>query len=164
MGLWEFAFNAGLHLDIHHAQIHLSRQFDAPLMITFAKMRQGRDMRALNKVRLYHDVTTIADISTADGTQIDPTFLSSGQSTSRRNDFKWPEKHEIKPADLALWRKAIKSLCALQLHLSVPLERWKTRQSDWTLNWNWFSSTTADKIFHQNKDGIWTDYAIKEGR
>ena len=76
----------------------------------------------------------------------------------------WPKKHEIKPADVTLWRKAIESLCALQLHLSVPLGLWKMQQSDWTLNLDWFSSTTADKIFHQNKDRIWTEYAIKEGR
>jgi len=105
----------------------------------------------------------ISDISTADGREINPIFLKSIQSNARRNTFQWPEKHEIKPGDLAIWRKAVKSLCALELRLSTPLGPWTMQQSDWTQNWDWFTSMATDIIYHQDKQSSWNEYPLKEG-
>ena len=83
MHTWEFAFTAGLALNLHHAQIPLTRKWDQPLMIFFSKLWTGQDIKAINKVRQYHEVTTIADIATADGQEINPLFLKSIKSSAR---------------------------------------------------------------------------------
>jgi hypothetical protein len=67
----------------------------------------SKDIRLINYCRLYLQVVTVSDITTAEGTGLDPTMLI-GTRTRLSSRTKWHHFHQKKPSSNAwkTWRRA----------------------------------------------------------
>jgi len=76
----------------------------------------GNDLNIFNKVRMYLQVTTLSDIMTLDGKEIDASTLYGRETTTCPNPSKsayiWPYVPKPKNAEIALWRDTICKMLA----------------------------------------------------
>lgn len=93
-------------LAIHHAQLHPKRVHDRPLMEAAAEfLTSTSDLRAFNRVRILHNVVSLADITSANGRYVGSIFTNSSGFEGSRNDFEWPSKHHLSSSNFTTWRK-----------------------------------------------------------
>jgi len=82
--------------------------------------------KAVNRVRMFHKVVNISDITSADGKALDQVFLAGNQFLGTRNNNGGPAKHHISPSDYTQWRKAMEYIfTSNNLTLQTPLGQWK---------------------------------------
>ena len=74
------------------------------------------DIKAINRVRMLHQVVSLADISFADGSGLEIKYLQSFQIKAHRNTYNWPSKRHIKPSDFTAWRKLMKWIFPVANH------------------------------------------------
>jgi len=77
-----------ISLSIGHAQLHPKRINDRALMEMASEFLQSTsELRAFNRVRMLHNVVSLADITSANGKKIDRIFTSSSEFEGSRNNF-----------------------------------------------------------------------------
>jgi hypothetical protein len=76
-------------------------------VLEYGQFRQ-REIRLINYCRLYLQVRTIADLTTAEGTLVDPGFLFDQVSllSSRSTDLEIIQERPSTPEAWTAWRKA----------------------------------------------------------
>jgi hypothetical protein len=122
---------------------------------------KGKQLVRLNLCRLFLQVTTLADIATADGKFITHEARHGILDTTRPSYFTWPNQRDPLPKDWKEWRKALSvSFCGGQdRKLATPMGSWSDKQSDkWrTLNYYiaWQRSTMK---FAPNSSRVITGY------
>lgn len=109
------------------------------------------DLLAINRVRQFHGVVHLSDITSADGGFLNSEFLCPAQFDGQRNNYLWPTKHHVHRSDYIPWRQAMEHLLpANPLHLIIPLGRWLLNDdSEWTDHWDWFVSPNRDFLYRQ---------------
>ena len=120
---WLDEINAALH--INYSSPKPQRQYDRALMDIFSTWgMSAREMKALNRVRIYLRVFYVSDVTTYDGTTIEPQALEV--TKIRDSSLVWPR--QIKPArsDRKLWSRCLARLC-MGKTLITTLGRWKCR-------------------------------------
>jgi hypothetical protein len=134
-------------LDMHTIHLH-SNSFQAPPLLrdndeSLMKFLSDSDkydnwkLREVNRVRIYLHVTTISDVATACGTQINRDRYDISEPIPLENTkYKWPL--QTKPGKRAwdLWRNALRQLIhgMSDTRLTTPLGHW-TSEPRQTFKW-----------------------------
>ena len=161
---YNFTNNIKLHLD--HASLSPKRTHDKPIMeLAATHFDTAGDLSAINRVRMFHGVVSLADITTADGHKLNDEFLCPEEFDGRRNDFLWPDKNHISSKDVTTWRKAMEFIFhGPDLSLIQPLGTCiLEEEKDWLSHWDWFTSETRDFAFRQVGENNWRRHLRKPG-
>jgi hypothetical protein len=104
----------------------------------------------LNECRKYLHVTTLAEISSADGNYVEAWAWNGKGSSDSINQYQWPRQPLLQPCYLLLWQQ---DLQALFLTPTGTTER-KLRQSlgpwdpDISAQWKWLYLAAEDRVYH----------------
>ncbi|GFH50742.1 hypothetical protein CTEN210_07218 [Chaetoceros tenuissimus] len=143
-----------------HFELKGKRQGDKAIMdvVSTLPLTKG-EMRKINEVRMSHGVITISDITTADGRRIDPVFLHRSVFEGDRNNFNWPDKHDIRSKDYKVWIKAMHMIFPQGINMYHTLYQWQLESaSDWIDQWNWFRTRDGTRLLYR-EDDIWFSYS-----
>jgi hypothetical protein len=118
------------------------------------------ELRAINRVRMHHNVVSLSDICSANGSSLDTTFLSRSPFGGSRNDFIWPVKHHVSASDYTTWSKAMEFVFAgPNQTLLTPLGDWLVETDlEWLSEWDWFLSVDRDLLYFRDSDTEWYRY------
>jgi hypothetical protein len=121
----------------------LQREHDIHIMdrvIDSGKFKPG-EVRMVNYCRLFLGVTTISNVATADGKDIDRTMFL-GNPSLLASQTKWMKAEQDKPyeASWVLWRRALRLWSDWHGRLHQPLGRWLL--SGQALNRTWSAYLT----------------------
>ena len=106
-----------ISLSIPHGKLDAKRTNDREIMkcaLDFCDKQS--DLKAINRVRMLHQVVSLADISSADGSGLEIKYLKSFQIKAHRNTHNWPSKHHIKSSDFTAWCKLMKWIFPVANH------------------------------------------------
>ena len=107
----KYNHDRGIQLNIEHTYIKPQRMHDKALMdLAFQFTTEPKRLKAINRVRILHEVIHLSDITTANGTRIDPAFLISDPFPEQRNAYSWPKKHHVTTSDFTIWRQFINNI------------------------------------------------------
>jgi hypothetical protein len=154
----EYNHTNNITIQCPHSTLEPARHQDKSIMACISTFTSNTsDLRAINRVRQYHGVTHLSDITSADGYFLNPEFLCSAEFDGRRNDYLWPTKHHIQRTDYTSWRRALEQLFPINpLQLVNPLGTWiLDAESDWTQHWDWFVSDTREFLYRQIGEDTW---------
>ncbi|GFH51334.1 hypothetical protein CTEN210_07810 [Chaetoceros tenuissimus] len=145
-----------IQVSIKHEVLKPKRIGDRSIMEVASKM-PGINVKAINRVRMFHEVISISDITTADGKSIDEVFLKMSKFQGTRNSFLWPKKHRVLPADFRQWKIMCNQLYISEGQLATPLYNWISRnRNDWIAEWNWFSNIQGQ--LYKREGSVWYMY------
>lgn len=134
--------------NIQHAELSPKRDNNTAIMEKVAiQLDSKTHWKAVNRVRMFHKVVNISNITSADRKALDQVFLAGNQFLGTRNNSGGPAKHHILPSDYTQRRKAMEYIFTGQdLTLQVLLENWNLVEvQHWKEYWDWF--VTPDKEF-----------------
>ncbi len=123
--------------------MHGVQENDRALMSEFFRLGYwGRDLAALNIVRLFRNLHQLSDISKCDGSTLDEFVISNSTESLVLHVFPW---EQLSPSDLHLWKEAICCLCSgtailpctLGRHIRLPY-----------LPGPWFTTTDCARLYH----------------
>ena len=103
----EYNYENEIQIHLEHAELMPKRDGDKSIMwLATLYSDKSAILKAINRVRMFHGVACLSDITTADGSRINEEFLCDReQFDGRRNDFLWPVKHDGNKSDWLEWRK-----------------------------------------------------------
>ena len=145
-----------IQLNIPHQQLQPERENDRSLMeLANHVFSKASDLKAINKVRMLHEVIHLSDITTANGRSLDPAFLISDPFPEKRNDYLWPAKHHVFQTDFTIWRKFMEYLfCYTNSTLPLPLGPWtKIKFPHENKNWHWFINEERTLLYERVNEG-----------
>jgi hypothetical protein len=122
----------------------------------------GATLTRLNQCRLFLQVMTLVDISSADGQQITYDPWHGKRDDLRPHYYLWPNQQGDPPlADWNLWRRALAiAFCdGRSYQLATLLGSWTDSQSHL---WKWFY-TPAENRLYKRSNQQWQVYSM-EGR
>ena len=138
--VWRFAFQHGFSIEDPWTKLTYAREKDQFLMRAFVQQGYtGARLYRLGVVRKYLRVTTVADISTADGKKLLDSAWDGSQIPQTWHKIEWPRQPpHLSNEFWTLWQEAL-SVCFLvpganDKRLAEPLGRWTV---DPLPNWNW---------------------------
>ena len=110
------------------------------------------ELKWLNWCRLHLHVTTLSELTTADGRSLTAAALRGEPSGHFKEAYNWPRTRRPGPSHWALWR-SILSQAVLRPYsrrrlLLQPLGQW----TDSLDRWNWLLSRTESILFHRTSD------------
>ena len=137
---------------------NISRENDGFLMDIFRLSGQfsHMDLINLNAVRLHLQVSSVSDITTADGTFITKQFFWAKCMKSRRSKFQWPRQPSITNPQRHLWTQALRNL--LTANSTAPVSdastssrRLHTKLGPWIAppnqHWSCYYDHKKDRVF-----------------
>ena len=124
MTLRKLIIEAGIQLRIHGLfKIRPTRENDMSIMECFLEHYNKKEMKMLNSCRLYLQASTVADIVSYDGKDIDISAWTV-ESPTRKTKLKWPIQERPSAKAIRLWQSALQ-LIATGRKLKHPLGNWK---------------------------------------
>jgi hypothetical protein len=110
----------------------------------------------LNRCRIYLQVFSLADISSADGTSIIPDVLQGVPLIDRKSKLNWPYQQRPPNSAWEIWRSALRPLQPKN-KLTTPLGIWTS--SNLHQNWFWFKDNKLPNLyFSASHSPPWTVY------
>ena len=160
----EYAHEHGIEINCDHAVFSPKREGDKSIMeVGCHHFSRTADLKAINRVRQFHGVIHLSDLASADGRYLNPEFLSRGQFDGRRNDYLWPTRHHVTPADYTVWRKAMDFLFPVT-GLQTPLRHWTLETAEhWLQHWDWFTTRDRTLLFRQIGENEWRRHVRVQG-
>ncbi len=124
-------------------------------MDSFLKLRyKPNDLKILNQCRLYLQVYSLTDITSADGRIIVPHYKVGIMSQDRKSNLRWPTQQRPGKKAWTLWQQALQHMENNGI-LARPLGGWLQYPHQ---TWHWYMDPTSS-ILHHNHDESW--YQIK---
>jgi len=118
-------------------------------------LTSSSELCAFNRVRMLHNVVSLADVALANGRYVDRIFTDSSGFEGSRNDFEWPSKHNVSSSDFTTWLKTLEYIFPNE-QLTTALGPWILEQpSDWLNLWDWFTSTDGQFLYFRNGPSVW---------
>jgi hypothetical protein len=110
--VWAFSYKTKLSFQIkNHWTPVAQRHGDMVLMDMFFTQSLPRNIISiLNRSRLYLQVISVADIVSADGTQILPWVKLGHKNKDRHSTLNWPNQGIPPPSDWRIWSQALSHL------------------------------------------------------
>ena len=149
--LWLGAYRFGIRIKDTFEDLILHRQHDDYLMRVF--LNQGYHplrLRTLNYCRMYLQVITIADITTACGAYIRRAVMEGKKDVTSLQKLDWPNQPKsLKPAMWAEWKNALNE-CLLIPYSSTrklvrPLGTWCHDTDEWP----WRKDNAVNTLYHK---------------
>jgi hypothetical protein len=146
----------------------LERQHDQCIMEV---TRKCKETERINQVRLYLQATTLADITTADGTHlteqaIGGTTMDLSTCNTRRSKHAWPRQPRPGPKTWRAWKTAIMTTLSIDgksRQLRQPLGPWTINNKQSRQEWDWYMDTTTD-IMYKRTTNRYTTHQWKEAK
>jgi len=109
---WTFLTRSGLSIQLTDQWLpSITREHDVVLMDHFiAQGYSASKLRLLNQCRLYLQVITLADITSADGKHIILDVFIGCPLTDRKSTLKWPNQQRPSTTTWELWSTALRTL------------------------------------------------------
>lgn len=98
-----------IQISNQHEELKPKREGDRSIMEVASKM-QSINLKAISRVRIFHEIVSISDMTTADGKRIEDDFLTTSKFKGIRNQFLWPHKHRVTTEDFRQWKIMCKQL------------------------------------------------------
>ena len=100
-------------------------------------------------------VTTLADITTANGRQVTSAAWDGRRDLIRQPTLDWPVQGNLTAADWTQWRTALSTTSSLRgRSLSRPLGEWTDDAED--VAWPWFYDPAVERLYHRDEHNHWT--------
>ena len=152
-----------ISISISHDSLSPQRVHDQSLMsIASTYTKNTTELRAINRVRMLHNVIHLSDITMANGRSIEIQFLTNKTFHPIRNSYKWPHKHKVTATDYTTWRRFLRWIySATNLHLVQPLGYW-LHKDEWVQTWCWIVSSCKQFLYHQINENTWHRHLLQE--
>jgi hypothetical protein len=108
-------------------------------------------LEALNRCRIFLQVLTLSDITSADGRQLIVPILNGNKLVDRRSNLTWPVQQRPPPSDWRVWSSALSHLHK-QGKLHTPLTTWTASSHQ---SWFWFMDPATHTLFYQASEASW---------
>ena len=154
-----------IQISVNHGELEPQRYGDEAIMHVASQFfGEGKEIRAIQRVRTSFAVVHISDVSSADGRKMDRFFLATKQVRKIRNTHNWPLKHHVTKADYTVWRKLLRLIfSADNEHLPTPLGKWIDMPTeDWLANWDYFISSDKQFLYHRLGKSNWRRHLQKD--
>ena len=150
--IWEFIDRKEIKL--HHNELNLptkQRENDASIMEAIRALGplSRKEIMAINRVRCYFQVMTVADIASGDGKRISKNYINNN-SKPFRSKWKWHVEHPSN-ADFNIWHKRIQCLTDHRGNLHQPLGQWYVKPH---IEDRWYYSQSTDAVYLKQKE-VW---------
>ena len=163
---WAFHHRSQISVDIAAPAPVLQREGDQFLIPLFWNLGfRKSNLAALNRCRMFLQVTTVSDLSSGDGTSILECYWQGRLHPHAHTNYKWPRCGPPSLNDWNRWRHALRSLfyddagSLAGRRLRQPLGRW-LRTDD---SWEWWFAPDDNRLYHRH-DGAWKVYLPAHGR
>jgi len=152
---WKFMHITNLQVQITRIPLPTpQRENDVFLMTEFVYLGfKKRDLELINQCRIFHQVLTLADITDADGTTMDPVYNSKQRHPDRKSPLQWPNQGRPSQQAWRQWKIALHSLTS-KGKKQQTLGSWTTRPHQ---HWYWIVRL-SDKALFQNLPEGWERY------
>ena len=164
--LWKFVFDTKLELSMRTLPLPETKVNDIFLISAFSAQGYCKSkLCTLNICRKYLQVTTLGDITTADGSMILPSIKAGRKPSHSTSTLHWPQQSSPDALSWKLWRSALRKTFETQGTISQCL-----RNSQWTSSpprvFNWKYDTHSHSLFQRLPNGQWQLYriSIRRGR
>lgn len=160
----QYNFDNNILINIPHAMITPIREKDKSLMSVASNIyHDSSSLKAINRVRMYHNIVHLSDICQADGYSLDTRFFLSTKFPERKNKYSWPLKHHVSSTDFTSWRKFLRSyFIGNMIALPHRLLRWSYSHTSPHCYWYWFLSTDRTFLYHRWSDNVWHRHVIRD--
>ena len=163
---WAFQHRSQIAVDIAAPVPVLQREGDQFLIPLFWNMGYRKsNLEALNRCRMFLQVTTLSDIASGDGTSILECYWKGLPHAQAHTPYKWPRCGAPSFNDWNTWRGALRTLfyddagSMACRRLRVSLGKWLHSDD----SWEWWFSPAENRLFFQ-RDGVWRVYLPAPGR
>jgi hypothetical protein len=153
--VWRSAIKLGFQIHDSYARPQLMRANDCFLMRVF----EGREdyspgqLKMLNEVRMFQEVITMSDITTACGKNLLMDAYNGTLKESNLHHYSWPKKQSsLSPSHWALWKQALEECFVEYPHsttkkvLIAPLGKWFKHVGK---HWKWWYDPDTNSLFHK---------------
>ena len=135
---------------------------DSFLMPEFSRVYKKRQLDQLNRCRLYLQVITLADITTADGNTVTTAVWKGAKDLSRPSRYEWPKQHRSSEPYWEQFRLALGRCFHINLHsraLHNTLRSWNSSHQQL----RFYFSPNDDRIYSRSRNG-WAVHSFAHGR
>jgi ribonuclease HI len=151
--LWKFLHRVNFSLQIKRQWTPIpQRENDIMLMDFFLSLKyKPHDLKILNQCRIYLQVFSLTDITSADGKQILPHSKAGQLGQDRKSSLTWPTQQRPTKKAWNLWQQALQHLETLG-YLSTPLGKWTTSPHQ---IWHWFLDPISSNLYKIGENDQW---------
>ena len=154
---WQYCWNNNISIEDGMPELPLKRTNDALLMDVFIHKGKfkNKDLKLLNQCRTYLKVTTVSDISSADGKRLLPGVIDGDFQAQEEDKYKWPRQPDRLTSDhWNIWKQALQlTLCNAydNAHsLRTPLGAWL---KDPSTSRTWYYNANTYTLYKQHSSG-----------
>ena len=159
----QFLSETEIMINVPHFNLGPQRKNDKAIMELATRYSKSTTiLRAINRVRMLHEVVHLSDITTANGKTLDTAFLRSDPFPEKRNNFTWPSKHHVSSTDFTTWRHFMESVFNnVNFSLHCPLGQWTISQPPQSHDtWHWYVSKDRRHLYERVQD----KFAVHDNR
>ena len=153
----QYNFDNNISISIPHTTLKPNRENDKSIMsLATSNFSDATSLKAINRIRMFHNVISVSDLCQANGFTLDRRFLFSRQHPDQTNGFKGPLKHHTSSSDFTTWRRFL-GLLFPSGHLppALKLSQWRLSPMDDNCYWPWFLSNDRQFLFHKVSNTLW---------
>ena len=132
-------------------------QYIMDMVVRSGKFKPG-EIKRINYCRLYLNVTTVSEITNANGNIIDPGMLE-GNKDSINTSSRWQAVHQKRPDKTSwkLWKRVCKSI-SVKIHhrqyLVEPLGSWIVKPEQMHREWPFWHDPIQNLLYHKTNGEI----------
>jgi hypothetical protein len=157
---WQFLAENNMTVEDQVGDLPLRRQGDVYLTEAFTRHGiKGARLQQLNACRLFLQVDTLSDITTADGRYITWYAQHGIRDDTRSTSHKWPSQSDPGPRIWTEWQRTLAIVfCGgyLTHGLLTPLGPFINTGDDW----QWWYSLQEERIYKKEPEG-WCFYFVQ---
>jgi hypothetical protein len=154
--VWKFASEKAIGINDHVTKnISLQRDNDLYLMEIFTQHSfTNAELKHINRVRLYLQVTTLSDIMCGYGTSFHQAYRIQKQN-GRPNRCIWPWQSKPGQRATSLWRRALRECFPCDTENPYTLGKWRGSGHD--DNWIWYYYERTQQLYERTQTNwkIW---------
>jgi hypothetical protein len=154
---WLFVSKNGMRIEEDTPDIQLRAQGDQYIMQAFYNAEYRREeLWRLNLCRLFLRVAAVADLSTADGSQILETAWVGKERLNSRSAILWPNQGKLDKGTWNQWQNALTKSLSLSRsrRLEAPLGDWIDNDD----SWEWFFDLRCERLYRREGPAAWSYY------
>ena len=147
---WQFCSEFGIQLESTLPTLQLQCPNDQFLMEAF-QQHYSKGLDRLNRCRMYLNVCTLAEITTADGRYITQSAWNGQRATIKTNQYTWPNQHRPSNQNWQFFKEALcKTFGVHPIHrsLAYPLTDWNL-----TIPWQYFYCQEEQRVYSRQSNG-----------